>query len=186
MQDRTRIVYATGLIGAGQPGDRVSRARQSAAASRLLEALAGREGQPLARSKSHSRSAIAVAMSTGAECPLGIDIEWMTSARSISAIARGFLGDTGKAIGVADFYRGWTFYEAFFKAFQQAPSPARVLELIERPDRQSVHGLSDGTKVLQHRVADAFQLSLVWCSDDDIIPFHREDLVCVDSENARQ
>lgn len=171
-----RVVYATGLIEAGQLGERIPRARQSAAASRLLETLIGEEGQPRASSKSHSRLAVAVAMSTAAQCPLGIDIEWVTAARPVATIARNFLGDTKKAIGVADFYRGWTFYEAFFKAFQRPPSPARVLELIERGDIQSVHRFGDGTKVLQHRVADAFQLSLVWASDDDGIPLHREGL----------
>ena len=115
-------------------------------------------------------------MNAAAEHPLGIDIEWITPARPIAAIAGNFFGDAGRAVGVADFYRGWTFYEAFFKAFQRSPSPARVLELIERPDMQSVHRLSDGTKVLQHRVADAFQLSLVWAADDDSIPLYRRDL----------
>ena len=186
MQSRTRVVYTTGLLGTGQPGDRVPRARQSAAASRLLERLVGHEGRPLASSKSHSRSAIAVAMSVGAEHPLGIDIEWITPARPVAMIARSFLGDTGRMIGVADFYRGWTFYEAFFKAFQRSPSPARVLELIERPDLRSVHRLGDGTKVLQHRLADAFQLSLVWSGDDDSIPLYREDLAYIDSQNAGQ
>jgi hypothetical protein len=176
VQNRPRLVYATGLIDPRQPGERVPRVRQSAAASRLLETLAGHEGPPLARSKSHSRSAVAVAMSAGAECPLGIDIEWITPARPIAAIAGNFLGDTGKAIGVADFYRGWTFYEAFFKAFQRPPSPLRVLELIERPDMPSVHCLSDGTKALQHRIGDAFQLSLVWFGNDDSVPLYREDL----------
>lgn len=181
MQNRPHVVYATGLIGAGQPGERVPRARQSAAASHLLETLVGDEGRPLASSKSHSRSAVAVAMSAWGKHPLGIDIEWATPARPIAMIARNFLGDAGSAIGVADFYRGWTFYEAYFKAFQRSPSPARVLELIERPDMQSVHRLSDGTKVLQHRVAGAFQLSLVWAGDDDSMPVYREGLAGVDS-----
>jgi hypothetical protein len=176
LQKRARIAYTSELIGAGQPGDRIPRARQSAAASRLLEALAGDEGRPLATSKSHSRSAIAVAMSTAAALPLGIDIEWITPARSIAAIAGNFLGDTGRGIGVADFYRGWTFYEAFFKAFQRSPSPALVLESIERPDTPSVHLLSDGTRILQHRIADAFQLSLVWSGNDDSAPLYREGL----------
>ena len=176
MQNRTRFVYATGLIGPGQPGDRVPRVRQSAAASRLLDVLAGDEGRPLSRSKSHSRAAIAVAMNAAAEHPLGIDIEWITPARQIAMIASNFLGDAGRAIGVADFYRGWTFYEAFFKAFQRSPTPARVLELIERPDTRPIHRLSDGTNVLQHRVADAFQLSLVWSGNDESVPLYREDL----------
>lgn len=186
MQNRIRVVYTTGLIGAGQPADRVPHARQSAAASRLLEALAGDEGRPLASSKSHSRSAVAAAMSATAAHPLGIDIEWITPARPVAVIARDFLGDVGKAIGVADFYRGWTFYEAFFKAFQRPPSSARVLELIERPDTPSIHCLGDGIKVLQHRVADAFQLSLVWSGNDDGIPLYREDLAYVDSQKPRQ
>ena len=115
-------------------------------------------------------------MSAAAGCPLGIDIEWITPGRQIAAIAGDFLGDAGKTIGVADFYRGWTFYEAFFKAFQRPPLAQRVLELIACPDMPSVHCLSDGTKVLQHCVGETFRLSLVWSGDNDSVPLYREDL----------
>ncbi|HKD22044.1 MAG TPA: 4'-phosphopantetheinyl transferase superfamily protein [Rhizomicrobium sp.] len=109
---------------------------------------------------------------------LGIDIEWIAPERPVASIARSFLGDASADITVADFYRFWTFHESYFKAFQRTPETALALELIGQGARDGVRRLHDGTKILQHRVAETFQLSLVWSgAGDDCVPHHLGDFV---------
>jgi hypothetical protein len=167
------------MLNSGRKDDRIARVHQSHAASLLLARVAEREGPPRIFTKSHSRTAIAVAMGDDHNLLLGIDIEWMAPERPVKSIARSFLGDAAAGITVADFYRFWTFHEAFFKAFQRAPEPALALELIAQEPKDGVQPLRDGTNILQRRVAESFQLSLVW-SGADCIPHDMGDVV--DSE----
>ena len=168
-----RIIYAAQIIAAGPPGRRLPRAMQSQAARDLLARIAG-ETQTTS-SRSHSRAAVAVAASPRAGLSLGIDIEWIAPERPIAAIARDYLGAASAGLSVREFYRAWTFYEAFFKAFQRSPSPAAIAEVLA--SRADMCRLHDGTQIVQRRVKDGFQLSLVW-SGGECVPDYCGELVC--------
>jgi len=169
-----RIIYATRLIAAAPLDTRLPRAAQSQAARALLDRITA--GTHMAFSKSHSRTAVAVAASHNAGVSVGIDIEWMAPERPFTTVALGYLGTAAAGVAVSDFYRAWTFYEAFFKAFQRPPAPAAIEETLSSSAR-SVCQLRDGTRVIQHCVADGFQLSLVW-SGGDCVPVYLGERVC--------
>jgi hypothetical protein len=159
----THIAYATKLICPQRLDTRLPYARQSAAAAELLERLAGWEGPPRAFSKSHSRAAVAAAITPNPHISVGVDIEWMAPERPVAAIARSLMDDDAPVdITVADFYRLWTFYEAHFKATQCAPPRPAMLEFIAARAGDGVRRLGDGTHVVEHRVTEDFQLCLVW------------------------
>jgi len=170
-----RIIYAAQIIAAGPPVKRLPRAMQSQAARDLLARIAARA--EAVSSRSHSRTAIAVAATETPGVSIGIDIEWMAPERPVAAIAGSYLGAAASGLSIPEFYRAWTFYEAFFKAFQHAPSPALILEALSSSGEHTVCRLRDGISAIQHRVADGFQLSLVW-SGGDCIPDYLGELVC--------
>ncbi len=159
-----RILYAADVLSTDDIHGRVPRSRQSAAARDMLERLAGTEFSPSARSVSHSRAAIAVAVGDAPELVLGIDIEWMAPDRPFGAIARTFLASASEQMSCAEFYRGWTFFEAYYKAFQRFPDAGLVEHVISQAAHVDAYRLADATYVTQHRVADIFQLCLVWRS----------------------
>jgi hypothetical protein len=111
---------------------------------------------------SHSRQAIAAAVGDAEGLCLGIDIEWMCPNRPFAAFAGLFLNPPPARIGAVEFYRGWTFSEAWFKAFQRLPPERDLRAIVTRPARNDVQHLPDGAHVLQLVVAGEFQLSLVW------------------------
>jgi hypothetical protein len=148
------ILYAIGRLPVEDPTHRMPRRDQSAAAARLVARL----GPASVTSRSHSRGLIAAA--AGDALALGIDIEWMAPARDFAALARAFLERAPKAMNAADFYRGWTFHEAHYKAFQRFPDEESVLAVLAAAGETLT--LLDGTQVLQRRVAEMFQLCLVW------------------------
>jgi phosphopantetheinyl transferase len=159
-----RILYATDVLSTDDIRGRVPRCRQSAAAADLLERLVGTEFAPTARSISHSRATVAVAVGDAPGLLLGIDIEWMAPNRPFGAIARTFLASASQQMDCADFYRGWTFFEAYYKAFQCFPDAGLVEDIISQAADVDAYRLADATYVTQHRVADTFQLCLVWHS----------------------
>jgi hypothetical protein len=110
---------------------------------------------------SHSRCAVAAAVGDANGLLLGIDIEWMSPDRDFAAIAGFFLDPPPAQIGAVDFYRGWTFFEAYFKAFQRLP-PERDLRAVIACSGHDMQNLSEGAHLLQLNVAGEFQLSLVW------------------------
>jgi hypothetical protein len=177
LKNRTRIVYAIDVDSNRRPDTRVSRTEQSAAAQRLLERLAGDARPKIVWSKSHSRAGIAVAVGDGDGIFLGIDLEWIAANRSYQAIARDLLGDDAGDIGATDFYRLWTFYEAYFKAFRRTPRCDLLREIVTRAVEPSTCRLSDGTRVLQRSAPPGFQLCLVWSDthDSEIVPYCAED-----------
>ena len=177
MNNRIRIVYAVDVDDNHRPDRRVSRAEQSAAAQRLLDRLEGNASPTIVWSKSHSRAGIAVAVGNADGISLGIDLEWVSADRSYRAIARDLLGDDSGDISAADFYRLWTFYEAFFKAFQRTPRRELLREIVTHTAEPSAFRLSDGTRVLQRSTPPGFQLSLVWSDthDSEIIPYCAQD-----------
>jgi hypothetical protein len=155
------ILWAVSILPGHDAGARLARGHQSAAARRLLEAL----GDGFAAHKktlSHSRHAIAAAVGDAERLSLGIDIEWMCPDRSFAAIADLFLDSAPAQIGAAEFYRGWTFSEAWFKAFQRPPPERDLRAIVTRPACNDVQHLPEGAELLQLVVAGEFQLSLVW------------------------
>ena len=141
---------------------RVERRRQSGAAQHLLDRLAS--GMlPTASSKSHnSRGMVAAAVGNADELMLGIDIEWMNPDRPFAEIAGTILESTPAHLRAAEFYRCWTFAEAYLKAFGRLPPANGLLRLAESAASQERCRLDDGTTILQHRVAGAFQWCVVW------------------------
>lgn len=162
MAAQTRIIYAGIILPTDDPVRRIARARQSEEAARLVTILCGSEFVPEVQSRSHSRAAIAAAVCRSREVSLGIDIEWMSPDRPMEAIARGFLSTAPAELTLPDFYRGWTFYEAYFKAFQRAPDEALLIEAVRAAKDDIEFRLADGTQCIQHCVATIFRLCLVW------------------------
>lgn len=155
------ILYTASLLPAHGAAERVSRKHQSAGAQHLLDILEPRFA-PTARSKSHSRAAVAAAAGNAEGLSLGIDIEWMAPNRPFAAIARVFLKSVPVEMGPEEFYRGWTFAEAYFKAFGRMPPEAVLEEIFTRPPSDEIRQLGDGKNILHRRVLADFQLCLVW------------------------
>ena len=114
--------YAVRRLPAFEPGQRPPKALESAA-TRTLQA----ELDPDATlfSRSHGRGLIAAAVAGPPITRLGIDVEWIDPRRRMAAITEHYLG-SAEAVSPEQFYRGWTFGEAWFKAFGQDPEPALI------------------------------------------------------------
>jgi hypothetical protein len=138
----------------------------------LLERLGGPGFAAKARSKSHSRAAIAAAAGNVPGLKLGIDIEWMAPRRSFAAIARTYLDVAVTDMEASGFYRGWTFFEAYYKAVQRFPDSVLIASAIAQDSEGVVCSLDDGVFFLHRRVAELFHLCLVWRSSDSerIVP----------------
>ena len=164
-----RLRYATDILSAGNFDRRVARTRQSAAAAALLERLCEPGFHPTATSKSHSRALVSAAAGDAPELLLGIDVELIAPDRPFAMIARAFLASVRDDLAAADFYRGWTFFEAYFKALQKFPNEAEILAAAAHCQENAVLRFDNGICAIQHTVADAFQLCLVWkCAAPDI------------------
>jgi hypothetical protein len=98
---------------------------------------------------------------------LGIDIEFMDPERPFAALAGFLVEDAPRDIDAETFYRCWTFAEAYFKAFQRAPSDRAVRTISTLENSGQAVRLDDGTQLLHRRVADRFQLCLVWQATGD-------------------
>jgi hypothetical protein len=149
-----RILYAIDRLPVADPTGRVPHRDQSAAAAQLVARL----GPATLTSRSHSRGMITAA--AGDALALGIDIEWRKPGRDFANLARAFLERAPDRMTAADFYRGWTFHEAYYKAFQRFPGEADVSAVLAAESETVT--LTGGTQVLQRGVAQMFQLCLVW------------------------
>ena len=121
-----KILYTTAILTGVAMAARPARKRQSAAAQHLLENLQ-RNLTPTATSKSHSRAAIAATAGDAEGLMLGIDIEWMAPDRPFGEIMRVAFGTAPSRMGMENFYRCWTFAEAYFKAFGHLPPESAML-----------------------------------------------------------
>jgi len=157
------ILYATSLLPAQDSSERVSRQLQSAAAQGLLDFLQTGVSTG-AGSKSHSRAAVAAALGDTEIPALGIDIEFMAEDRPITEMARYLWKCAPANIGLEEFYRRWTFAEAYFKAFQHLPPDWAVHSVGNEADARGTRRLRDGTHLSHSLIADRFQLCLVWRS----------------------
>ena len=172
MKDCPQILYTTDVLPADDVTGRMSRGTQSAAATRLLEGLGGPGFVAKAHSKSHSRAAVAAAAGNMSGLMLGIDIEWIAPHRPFAAIARGYLGIAVAEMEASAFYRGWTFLEAYYKAFQRFPASTLIASAIAQDSEGAACCLDDGVYFLHRRVAELFQLCLVWrpSASEDCVP----------------
>jgi hypothetical protein len=159
------ILYATSFLPADAVA-RIPRKLQSRAA-RDLQSLLTAGVTPHATSRSHSRAAIAAAVGDQTVLGLGIDIEFMDPDRPFAALAGFLVEDAPRDIDAEIFYRCWTFAEAYFKAFQRAPPHRAVRTVSTLENSGEAARLDDGTQLLHRRIADRFQLCLVWQATGD-------------------
>jgi hypothetical protein len=93
---------------------------------------------------------------------LGIDVEWMAPNRRFGEISQMFLPPTERSLDILTFYRGWTFFEAHYKAFQRFPNPALVKALIGHSQDGNVVRLEDGVCAMQLCIETDFRACVVW------------------------
>ncbi len=158
------IHYAVTTILAADIRARQPRHIQSKAAQDLAERLTGGADQVCQVSKSHSRAVITVACAGAAVDGLGIDVEWMAPGRPFAAILKSFTPSLSLAVDREGFYRAWTFLEAHFKASQRLPEQEEILEVLAKTLADDPWQTSRGNYLVQHRVAEDFQLTLLWRS----------------------
>ncbi len=162
MGGRSRIWYAINILQNDDIRRRVPRGMQSAATSLLLAQMAEQYTPIHASSKSHSRSVGAVAVGLIPELLLGVDVEWMAPNRPFSQIAQTFLGAQDKDLDAPAFYRGWAFYEAYYKAFQRFPGTPLIRTVIAHTRGDSPLLLDGGIGAFLRCVEGDFQLCIVW------------------------
>jgi hypothetical protein len=143
---------------------------QSPAAGALLASLGG--DLAAATSKSHSRAVVAAAIGNTSSIRLGIDVEWMSPDRPFTAIMQAFVPSLLSPLDGDSFYRGWTFLEAYYKAFQQLPCPRDIEKFIAVEAKQTPHQIENGSWVQQQNVFESFKLCLVWKSSDLCVVEH--------------
>ena len=156
-----KILYAIDILPTDDIRGRVPKARQSTAGSRLLARIEEKYPHLTARSKSHSRAVVAAAAGTAPALLLGIDVEWMAPNRPFDQIARMFLASSSAQVDAETFYRGWTFFEAYYKAFQRFPEETLVHAVIAHRSNEALR-LGDGIGVTQLCVAGDFRACIVW------------------------
>ena len=156
------LAYSIGVIESSNITDRVPRRRQSRAASQLLSTLQAQTPFATAHSKSHSRAVAAVAIGCMDDLGLGIDIEWTGAERPIASIASYLQWEGGDPVTNEAFYRGWTFAEAYYKAFQQHPDKGLVIRAMTEGSDGGPIRMDDGIGFFPVTVGRDFQLSLVW------------------------
>ncbi len=154
------LYYSYALWPGAKPAARWPRAQQSHAAAVLLADMRAQTGLAAGPcSKSHSRALAAAAVAISGS--LGVDVELADPARAITALARQLLGRES-ALSHWDFYRLWTFREAYFKAFGAFPGEA-LLRCAEQAGRMQPAGYRLGCVQVHHQVIfGAFQLAAVW------------------------
>ncbi len=115
---------------------------------------------------------MAVTVCNAPGCLLGIDIEWMASDRPFDAIAHAFFASAPRRTSIADFYREWTFFEAYYKAFQRFPEDTLFKTVVRGGSAGAAYSLGGGCWVMLRSVSDAFQLCLVWRTSEFCLPVH--------------
>lgn len=120
MSERPR--YAVRRLQGFDPGQRPPKALESAAARALQAEL---DPSATVFSRSHGRGLIAAAVAAPPIVRLGIDVEWIDPRRRMAEIAEHYLG-AAEAVTPEQFFRGWTFGEAWFKAFGNDPEPTLI------------------------------------------------------------
>ena len=157
------ILYATTAINGGPGEARVDRKAQSLAARALQARLTDVMGAVSAFSRSHSRNMAAAAIGSAPVGRLGVDVERIDPSRRTDAIASLYLGEAVIGLAPADFFRGWIFGEAHFKALGCNPSPALLRRVLDsQVPSETVWEVEPGLWTLHAPVGGEFVLGLVW------------------------
>jgi hypothetical protein len=159
------ILYGTDVIPSGRLCGRQPRRLQSSFAAALAARLSTSVEPEALISKSHSRALVAAACAGSPVTAIGIDIEWMAPDRAFSAILTNFLPSIAAPVACDVFYRAWTFLEAHYKALQRWPGEDELRQVLAEPTRDAPWQTASGNHLVQHRVHDDFQLTLLWRSD---------------------
>jgi hypothetical protein len=162
----TRILYGTEAIPCDDVRARLRRRVQSEYAALLAGRLSAAMRSGTMISKSHSRALVAAACAGPPVVALGIDIEWMAPDRAFTAILANFLPTLSAPIACDDFYRAWTFLEAHVKAYQRWPGEEELHQVLAEPAHDNPWQTAGGNHLLQHRICDDFQLTVLWRSDE--------------------
>lgn len=171
------IYYALAALAEPPTHRRVPLAQQRLVSRRLLAAAVARAGGTAActdggTSVSHSRGLAAAAVSTAG--PVGIDIEWITPQRDGAGILAALFGLALPSVATLDFYRAWTFHEAWFKATGHVADAALVWQVLQgRSTRLLLRRGADGDPVahlLQRQLDHDFSLSIVWLLQNSVPP----------------
>lgn len=114
-------------------------------------------------SRTHCRG-IAAAMLSKNIIPLGIDIEYADPRRNWPEILSVFCDN----IALSDYSihalnRGWTYLEAYYKAFAQYPPAKDVIAVIDYqfPDNETYQN-ADGYLCLHRSIETVFYMTLIW------------------------
>lgn len=153
------VRYAVRRLPGFGPGQRPPKALESAACRALQSEL-----DPVAPvfSRSHGRGLIAAAVARSPVMRLGIDVEWIDPRRRMADIAELYLREMMHPTP-EQFFRGWTFGEAWFKAFGVDPEPDLIWIA---GTNQAAEPIRVGEAwLLQDLPEPGFVLSIVWSSN---------------------
>jgi len=158
--------------------DLVSRCglEQQRALADDAERRAGYVAAPVARSsRSHSRGLGGAAVSDKSCAAIGFDLEYVDIRRDWPSIASFMLGEEAHLVDIfrlskTDVCKGWTFFEAYFKAFGERAEPRYIAAVLRERDVpfttiSSLEAVTPGKPSLwrQHRVYDTgFCATVVW------------------------
>lgn len=149
-------LFASRRLEGFEPGQRPPKALESAAA-RALQAELGPAATVFSRS--HGRGLVVAAVAGPPITRLGIDVEWIDPRRRMAEIAEHYLG-APEAVTPEQFFRGWTFGEAWFKAFGQDPEP-ELIRIAGANLSQEPVAIGE-VWLLQSLPEPGFVMSLVW------------------------
>lgn len=118
------------------------------------------------QNRSHSRGLIAVARSdNNGMSRFGIDVEYADPSRPWQKIIASF-GVDQKHTTLTPYVRGWTFIEAYYKAFQHYPDAELIDLSLNTSDDGAVVILTPGECCwFQMEIQESFHLSAVWVGD---------------------
>ncbi|QLH38018.1 MAG: hypothetical protein HWD60_02125 [Defluviicoccus sp.] len=167
------IYYGTTQILSDVAHRRIRRSEQSIAARHLLDVVARKAETSGAAgfqhsSLAHSRTICACAIGIGVR--VGIDIEWMSPGRNGRRILELLCGLQLSAVSTTEFYRAWTFSEAYFKATGNTADKSMLHHVIQNPSDDIVHVHLDGNgnmlSFVQMNIFYDFMLSIIWITQD--------------------
>jgi len=162
-QPVNRIWYSVRQIAPPPLAVRAPHRMQSKEAARLLGSLSVQIRDDLtAQSIAHSRALVAAVATSASGISLGIDLEFVDDTRHLQGLAQALGWAAPKNIDTAAFYRGWCFYEAYFKAFQTRPRPRQVARVMARKRRRAPWRLEKDIYLLERLYFRSFQLTIVW------------------------
>jgi hypothetical protein len=154
--DGRAIRHAVRRLPGYSPGQRPPKALESSAARALQAEL---DPHAALFSRSHGRGLIAAAVAGPPVTHLGIDVEWIDPRRRMAQIAEQYLHAPATPTP-EQFFRGWTFGEAWFKAFGADPTPDLILIAGANTAAEPV-AVGDAW-LLQSLPEPGFVMSLVW------------------------